>query len=707
MSASDFLTNLGTGDNLDATSAVLTEVLTFGSPDYSVKMVNVNVETVQNDGPSLFQSIVGLPASFRYIVASFWSTVDFSDPSVEFAALNSGSTDLPGGTTWFLTINNPNEITFTCCGSDGVTPIGSVVWSIPATVNTANHFIVSCDLVGQVYQCYVNGVACTILDSSNTASGDMTNTVFADVVIQVAGSINAAIVPTNFPITEFWLSDTDLFFDLSNSVNLAKFYGGANTPANLGPVGGTPTGSPPVLYFTDRVVAPIVWFRHNTGPWLPSGDPATVTGGIVLAPLAGSPLFLTVQGTGDAGITLNAGASAFVGTAPLGYTAGLPHTGGGFTTLDPSKVFGSAGLSNGNLTAGFPTTPGMAQSVDGYTSGKLYCEIGNPTGDIFSADWGGGFGVDFTAGGQVSDWFDDGGFSGGNPNGGAIATGQTLINEFTGLGALTVQILANAFAFDLGSGDVIGIALYLSGSPVDLEATLADLFFAATPGFVDFTSVANRRQFINVNGGAQNLRADGSGPYAVTPPVFLSLEDSSAPNTFAQNKGRGGNFTITGPDLTAGATNPPGTQVTIQTPAATVPFTGVLGDYQTGKIYAFNPATLTDNGAQRKWVRRWRALPGDTTSAVSFAYLNVGLETGTEIPAGSLPQLVLRWSDDGGKTWSGNRIVPVGATGQTAFTVKFNRLGSTRRFGGSTRIFELSSTDPFKVSIMGAQVLTK
>jgi hypothetical protein len=245
----------------------------------------------------------------------------------------------------------------------------------------------------------------------------------------------------------------------------------------------------------------------------------------------------------------------------------------------------------------------------------------------------------------------------------------------------------------------------LSTSPS--EATLADLFFAATPSFVDFSIQANRRLFINVNGGAQNLKPDGSGPYANTPPVFLSLEGNALPDTFAQNKGRGGTFLLSGPDLTAGASNPPETSVTVTTASATVPFSGVLGDYQSGNIYAFNPATLTDNGAQRKWVRRWRALPGDTTSAVTFSYLNIGMETGTEIPAGTLPQLVLRWSDDGGKTWSGNRIVPVGATGQTAFTVKFNRLGSTKRFGGSTRIFELSSTDPFKVSIISAEVLTK
>jgi hypothetical protein len=36
--------------------------------------------------------------------------------------------------------------------------------------------------------------------------------------------------------------------------------------------------------------------------------------------------------------------------------------------------------------------------------------------------------------------------------------------------------------------------------------------------------------------------------------------------------------------------------------------------------------------------------------------------------------------------------------------VKFNRLGAQRRFSPSVRVFELSSTDPFKVAILGAEM---
>lgn len=257
-------------------------------------------------------------------------------------------------------------------------------------------------------------------------------------------------------------------------------------------------------------------------------------------------------------------------------------------------------------------------------------------------------------------------------------------------------------------GTTGGHAVYWTTSPPPTQSlTVAELFFGATMNFVDFTQVGNRRRFIAVNGGAQNLQTDGSGPFAVAPPVFLSREGSNPPDSFAQNFGRGGSFIVDGPDLTDGSSNPPPVTVTILSAATNKPFSAVLGSYLDGSIFAFDPDTLTDNGAQRKWVRRWRALPGETTSSISFSYLAIDMETGIEVPPGTNPQLVLRWSDDGGHTWSAERFVPVGASGQTSFTVKFNRLGSTSRFSGSTRIFELSSTDPFKVSIISAEVMTK
>lgn len=222
-----------------------------------------------------------------------------------------------------------------------------------------------------------------------------------------------------------------------------------------------------------------------------------------------------------------------------------------------------------------------------------------------------------------------------------------------------------------------------------------------TAGFVDLTAVSNRRKFISVNGGTQNLGTTGQNPFGVTPPVYLS--SNGTPSTFELNNGRGGSFIISGGTLAAGP-NPPGVTVATSTLAPASLGKGILGDYRNGNLYSFNPATLTDNGTQRKWMRRWRALPGNNFATVKFDYLAIDVQTGIGVPDGANPQLVLRWSDDGGHTWSNERFVPAGRKGQTAFTIKFNRLGSTRRFSRTGRIYELSSTDPFQVSIQDAEV---
>lgn len=133
-----------------------------------------------------------------------------------------------------------------------------------------------------------------------------------------------------------------------------------------------------------------------------------------------------------------------------------------------------------------------------------------------------------------------------------------------------------------------------------------------------------------------------------------------------------------------------------------------VGDYTNGNLYNLADDWPYDNGAARKWLRSWRALPKPSEQPVTFHSLRIDMQTGTPLnqgaPYSDNPQVMLRWSDDGGHTWSVPRLGAVGAIGQTARRVKFNRLGSTRRNHGLDRIFELSSTDQFFVSLMGAEL---
>ncbi|MDE2439730.1 MAG: hypothetical protein KGP14_01805 [Betaproteobacteria bacterium] len=132
----------------------------------------------------------------------------------------------------------------------------------------------------------------------------------------------------------------------------------------------------------------------------------------------------------------------------------------------------------------------------------------------------------------------------------------------------------------------------------------------------------------------------------------------------------------------------------------------VIGDYASGNLYSFNLENYTDNGLPRKWVRSWRALPSGKAvdKPIRFDSLRLDLETGITVPAGTNPQIVLRWSDDGGHKWSNEHLAAWGTTGATAQRVKWNRLGSTRRNSGLDRIFEVSSSDPVRAALIGAEM---
>jgi len=130
----------------------------------------------------------------------------------------------------------------------------------------------------------------------------------------------------------------------------------------------------------------------------------------------------------------------------------------------------------------------------------------------------------------------------------------------------------------------------------------------------------------------------------------------------------------------------------------------IVGDYQNGNIYALDNEVFTDNGMNRKWVRSWRALPSSMPQGVpmSFDSLQILLETGITVPAGTNPQIMLRWSDDGGYTWTQEFQVQMGKTGETSWRAIKIRCGSTKIGTGMDRIWEISGVDPVEIKITGA-----
>lgn len=133
----------------------------------------------------------------------------------------------------------------------------------------------------------------------------------------------------------------------------------------------------------------------------------------------------------------------------------------------------------------------------------------------------------------------------------------------------------------------------------------------------------------------------------------------------------------------------------------------VVGDYSNNKLYVFDLNVYADDGAIQKWLRSWRALPtgANTLRRTTQHTLQLDCETGVGLNSGqgSNPQVMLRWSDDGGHTWSNEHWRSMGKIGQYGYRTIWRRLGMTTKI--RDRVYEVSGTDPVKIAVMGAELL--
>jgi hypothetical protein len=164
----------------------------------------------------------------------------------------------------------------------------------------------------------------------------------------------------------------------------------------------------------------------------------------------------------------------------------------------------------------------------------------------------------------------------------------------------------------------------------------------------------------------------------------------------------------------------------------------IVGDFENGNIYSLDLTTYADNGEPQKWLRSWRALPTGTNNLKRTAQhsLQLDCETGVGLNGvdqsiewffytssedqlvtssgdlllfsppyvqGTNPQVMLRWSDDGGHTWSNEHWASIGKIGEHGFRALWRRLGMTQKL--RDRVYEVSGTDPVKIDIVGAELI--
>lgn len=132
----------------------------------------------------------------------------------------------------------------------------------------------------------------------------------------------------------------------------------------------------------------------------------------------------------------------------------------------------------------------------------------------------------------------------------------------------------------------------------------------------------------------------------------------------------------------------------------------LVGDWNSGNIYVMDIAYMDDNGKQ---IRRARRAPHVSSERqwIYFHELEVVMDVGDgPMPplldgAGKArgPQAMLRWSNDGGRTWGNEHWVDVGQAGDYNARTRWLRMGRAR-----DRVYELVVTDPIPWQIIEADL---
>lgn len=125
----------------------------------------------------------------------------------------------------------------------------------------------------------------------------------------------------------------------------------------------------------------------------------------------------------------------------------------------------------------------------------------------------------------------------------------------------------------------------------------------------------------------------------------------------------------------------------------------LVSDYETGSLYEMTFDAFDDAGDPLRWLRR-TAYSDAQLRRFTVHSFQVDIETGVGIDGsgqGADPVLFLRYSDDGGRTWSQLRPASMGRIGEYRRRAIWRRLGQSRN-----RIWEVSGSDPVKTAIVRA-----
>lgn len=120
-------------------------------------------------------------------------------------------------------------------------------------------------------------------------------------------------------------------------------------------------------------------------------------------------------------------------------------------------------------------------------------------------------------------------------------------------------------------------------------------------------------------------------------------------------------------------------------------------DYENGKLYVLDDSVFTDDGQPiaREFISRHQST--GNYSFLSKLWIEMEAGTGLLTGQGSMPQLMMQYSKDGGHTWSSELWVDFGDIGEYGVRATFRRLGRARDW-----LFKFRVTDPVKCVFIGA-----
>ncbi len=127
----------------------------------------------------------------------------------------------------------------------------------------------------------------------------------------------------------------------------------------------------------------------------------------------------------------------------------------------------------------------------------------------------------------------------------------------------------------------------------------------------------------------------------------------------------------------------------------------LVSDYENGKIYEQSVNYNDDAGTL---IKRTRTLPyfTDDLEFLYFQYFQIDMQTGVGLgydanPENMDPHITLRWSSDGGHTWSTEISRPIGKVGEYSTRARWDMLGRSR-----FRIWEVSIIANVPVNMIAA-----